>query len=129
MNEIFRFSGGKSDFDNALVWPNGVIRLPTFNCATCGCDNSTIDPWYASVEITASQAASIGGLPERVAGIREFVAIQERVRAVLGIDKKLPPGSILGSKPIEVENDDLIGSLSPENYKRGLNISPSEFQE
>jgi len=124
MNEVYYISGPRSDFESATVRTSGCFRIPSFACPSCGVPDASIDVWYASLQPTTPEALDLvaQSMPRTVPTPAEYTKIRDKVRNAFRTNVLLPPGSIVGVRPIEVPGKTYIGGLKAKQLREGIDF-------
>jgi len=85
---------------------------------------TTHDVWYASLMPKTKDAFEfVSNLPKQVSEPADYNRIVNELKQMLHTTVKLPPGSIIGAKAIDVRaHSDMIGGLTGKKLKQGMDF-------
>ena len=105
-----------NDAHGACITPLAFVKIPSFSCKLCGgYGDIPAAIWHASLNMSNRQCQELTQtkIPETVHTYEEYLAICSRVRLAFNSSLHLLPGSMIGAKPIDINNNSLIGGLNP----------------
>ncbi len=127
MNNIYELQLPRDDVDGANVEPRGILELPHLDCPACGVPASGRDLWYASLHLDRIESSELSsmGMPRLVSSAEEFAKWSDKVKLLLKSNRSFPPGSVIGSVPLRVYDDHLIGGITKKKLEDGIDFISS----
>jgi hypothetical protein len=115
MNAVYEISLPKNDADGACVTPLPLLKIPSFHCKLCGCyGDRPAAIWCASLNFDKVERQELvqNRIPMVASSYEEYVSACALVEAVFGVSFRLLPGSMIGARPIKIDDNSLIGGLN-----------------